>query len=200
MVAPRWTSLALAGILVVALAAPVAAQEVELKPARKVKVDKYLITAEEIADRPEMSTAYDVVKLLRPNFLKQTSLKGKIQSGYSIGPSSGPDLGVCRRDCPTTGTGTSTGSSGDPRSPSAAGAPARPSSGGGFGDEPPAGMVTAVLYIDEIRQPSLDALKTVRALEVHEIRYMNATEAMGRYGSGHEAGAVLLKTNRMRPK
>src|SRR4026207_1452644 len=65
----RLTALALAGIAAPVLAALRAAQDVELKPA-KVKRDKNVLTADEIAERPDLTTAYDAIKLLRPNFLR----------------------------------------------------------------------------------------------------------------------------------
>jgi hypothetical protein len=52
-----------------------------------------------------------------------------------------------------------------------------------------------VLYIDEIKQQDgLDQLKNLRASEVLEMRYMTGNEASGRYGAGHENGAILVKT------
>ncbi len=39
-------------------------------------------------------------------------------------------------------------------------------------------------------------MKNIRAAEVFEIRYLTGNLASGRYGSGHEGGAILLKTNR----
>jgi hypothetical protein len=51
-----------------------------------------------------------------------------------------------------------------------------------------------VLYIDEIKQQDgLDQLKNLRASEVLEMRYMTGNEASGRYGAGHENGAILVK-------
>jgi hypothetical protein len=65
-----WTSLALASVIAAVLVAPVSAQE-DSKPAQKVKRDKYVLTAEEIAERPAITNAYDAVRMLRPSFLKQ---------------------------------------------------------------------------------------------------------------------------------
>ena len=207
MSALRCKALVLAGALVALVAVPLSAQDKD-EANRKVKVNKYLITAEEIVDRAEMSTAYDVVKLLRPNFLKQTSLKSRITSGYSMGASRGPELGTCRRDCPDGG-GTGSGSSGGSGSTGSSGAGTQGTAGStprggpemGSLDDNNRGMVSAVLYVDDMRQPTLDAtLRTIRAADVFEIRYLNATEALGKYGSGHEGGAVLLKTKRMPAK
>jgi hypothetical protein len=39
-------------------------------------------------------------------------------------------------------------------------------------------------------------MKNIRVPDLMEVRYMQGTEASGRYGSGHEGGAILVKTNR----
>ena len=159
----RWTSLALAGIAAAVLVAPVAAQEVELKPA-KVKRDKNVLTADEIAERPDLTTAYDAIKLLRPNFLR-----------------------TVRRASAMAGSGSYSGGSTDPYKP------------GGGGTEPAGsnstGPMFAMLHIDEMPQPDLERLKQIPVAEVFEIRYLSKSEA-ARYGDGHEAGAILLKTKR----
>ena len=72
----RWASLALLGVVGVVFATPARAQQVELKPAQKVKRDKYLITAEEIAERAELRDGYDVVKVLRNQWLRVTRGSG----------------------------------------------------------------------------------------------------------------------------
>jgi len=169
----RWTALALAGIAAGVLVSPMAAQEVELKAA-KVKRDKYVLTAEEIAERSDITNAYDAVKLLRPNFLKTTRPKGTIGAGSSSAYPAG-----------------SAGSAGSPD-------PYKP---GGGGMEPAGsnstGPLTAVLYVDDMKQQDLERLKYVTVPEIVEIRYVAGSEATGRYGNGHEAGAILLKTKRL---
>ena len=50
-----------------------------------------------------------------------------------------------------------------------------------------------MVYVDEIKQDRLDDLKTIRAADIFEIRFMTGTEASGRYGAGHENGAILLR-------
>ena len=42
----------------------------------------------------------------------------------------------------------------------------------------------------------IEKLKNLRVAEVKEIRDMNPIEALGRFRSGHEGGAILVKTNR----
>lgn len=162
----RWTALALAGIAAAVLVTPAVAQEVEIKPAAKVKRDKYVLTAEEIAERPEITNAYDAVKLLRPNFLKTTRAKASYGSGSSGGSGGAPD----------------------PYKPGGG------TSGGSYGSS--SAFLTAVLYTDEIKQPDLDQLRSVVVGEIVEIRYLAGTEAASRYGSGHEGGAILLKTRK----
>jgi hypothetical protein len=193
----RWTALALAGAVAVTLVTPLRAQEVEIKPPAKVKRDKYVLTADEIAERPDINNAYDAVRLLRPNFLKPTRARGSMSatgsySGdrpkidlHSLGgeapppspgaPSAGPD--------PYKPSGTETGSG--------ASSPYGGSSGGASSSLMP------VLYFDDVKQENVEEMKNMRAADLVEIRYMGGTEASGRYGSGHEGGAILVKTKRL---
>ena len=55
-----------------------------------------------------------------------------------------------------------------------------------------------VAYNDDVKQESVEDLKNIRIAEVAEIRYMSGNDASGRYGAGHESGAILLKTNRLK--
>jgi hypothetical protein len=192
----RWTALAVAGALAAVVVAPAAAQSVEVKPTEKVKRDKYVLTAEEIAERPEITNAYDAVKLLRSQFLKTTRSKGGIAS-KSEGGGYRPD--VIGKPVGTSGGGGSTGSSADPDKPT--GTAGRETSGGTspYGDAAGGyGATSAVLYIDDVKQQALEEMRNIRASEVFEIRYLTGNQASGRYGSGHEGGAILLKTNRIR--
>jgi len=59
------------------------------------------------------------------------------------------------------------------------------------------GKVPPVLYIDDVKQEEIEELRNIRVAEIAEIRYLSGTQAIGRYGEGHEAGAILLKTNRL---
>lgn len=187
----RWTALALTGALALVAVAPVAAQSVEVKPNQKVKRDKYVLTADEIAERPGILNAYDAVKLLRPQFLKTNWAKGALGAsaeGGGFQPRPSTDLSPPSRDGSSGGTsnpskpvytsGRKAGSGTDPN---------------GFPlDDKNTG--SAALYINEIKQYSLEDLKTIRVSEVLEIRYLTGSQAAGRFGPGHEAGAVLLKT------
>jgi|KBSSwiStaDraftv2_1062776.scaffolds.fasta_scaffold20968_2 hypothetical protein len=202
----RWTALALAGALAAVAVAPVAAQSVDVKPQTKVKRDKYVLTAEEIAERPDITNAYDAVKLLRSQFLKTTRSKGGLGTraegggyrpdaiGEPVGIGGGSPGG-------SSSSGGSTGTSGEPPKPTES--VGREGSGGtsAYGDATGGGNGTsAVLYIDEVKQPNLEEMKNIRVAEVFEIRYLTGNQAAGRYGAGHEGGAILLKTNRLGTK
>lgn len=51
-----------------------------------------------------------------------------------------------------------------------------------------------IVYIDENRQPNLDALRTVPLAKVIELKYLDQNRAVQMLGPGHEAGAVLVMT------
>jgi len=183
-------ALALAGSLVGVLVAPtpIRAQQVDIKPSPKVKKDKYVITREEIAERTDLVSGYDVVKSLRNQWLRVTRSSGSALG--RVDASTGAQDKLCsggRTDPSCTAAGTSDKSSPVPHesgSPYAESGASTNSSGAAM----------PVLYIDEIRQQGLDELRNIRAGEVAEMRYMTGTEASGRYGSGHENGAILIKT------
>jgi hypothetical protein len=195
----RWTALALVGVLAASVAVPARAQNVEIKPTSKAKHDKYVLTAEEIAERNDITNAYDAVKLLRPNFLKQTRSKGMLGGGAAGGYR--PPTKAWEKPPGGDGGSASTGGS-SPASPDPYKPDPSTSSGTDQGTTSPFGSssggtyVSAIVYIDDIKQPGVDDLKSVRAGEVKEIRYLTGTEASGRYGQGHEGGAILVKTNR----
>ena len=179
------------------------AQSVDVKPTQKVKRDKYVLTAEEIAERPDITNAYDAVKLLRSQFLKATRAKGGITGNFAGGGYRPDVVGkpVGMGGSGSTGTGTG-GSSGEPK-PEGGLAP-----GGSSGDKASEygsasggnSSIVAVLYIDDVKQTEIEEMKNVPAATVVEIRYMTGNQAAGRYGAGHEGGAILLKTNRLGKK
>jgi hypothetical protein len=189
----RWTSLALAGVVAAAVGVPAHAQQVEIKPTVKIKRDKYVITAAEIAQRQDLTNAYDAVKLLRPEYLKTTRARGSLTGSGATEGYRPEVVGRPPREGPTT---TTPSSSGEPTTGSARTGDDR-GEGGMYGSASGgATATTAVLYIDEVKQQTLEEMKNIRAAEVFEIRYMTGNQAAGRYGSGHEGGAILLKTNR----
>lgn len=63
--------------------------------------------------------------------------------------------------------------------------------GGGEGSE-----YGIVAYVDDVRLPTLDQLKTVMRGSVREIRYVSATDATTRWGTGHSNGAILVVLKR----
>jgi len=198
----RWTALALAGAVTAVAAAPAAAQSVDVKPTTKVKRDKYVLTAEEIAERPDITNAYDAVKLLRSQFLKTTRAKGglgtRAEGGGYRPDVVGAPVSMGGGGSSSGGSSGSSGSTGEPAKPTES--VGRETAGGTnpYGDASGgANGTSAVLYIDDVKQPSLDEMKNIRAKEVSEIRYLTGNQASGRYGAGHEAGAILLKTTRM---
>ena len=197
----RWTALAVAGALVMGLAAPAGAQSVDVKPTAKVKRDKYVLTAEEIAERPDITNAYDAVKLLRAQFLKATRAKGGITGDFASG---GYRPDVIGQPVGTRG-GSSGGSSGGGSGAVPPPVPTGSSAGGEktseYGSASGGGSsTTAVLYIDDVKQTEVEELRNVQAAAVVEIRYLTGNQAAGRYGAGHEGGAILLKTNRLGKK
>lgn len=52
----------------------------------------------------------------------------------------------------------------------------------------------AILYIDVVRQPNLEQLRTVQLSRVVEMKYLDQNRAVQLLGPGHEAGAILITT------
>jgi hypothetical protein len=55
------------------------------------------------------------------------------------------------------------------------------------------GQIEPVIYVDNIRSGGLAALRDIRAESVEEIRYIGASDATTRFGTGHMAGAILVR-------
>lgn len=53
-----------------------------------------------------------------------------------------------------------------------------------------------IAYVDDVRLGELDALATVMRATVREIRYINATDATTRWGTGHSNGVIQVITKR----
>ncbi|HKO16950.1 MAG TPA: hypothetical protein VJU87_11975 [Gemmatimonadaceae bacterium] len=49
-----------------------------------------------------------------------------------------------------------------------------------------------VVYVDNTRMGGTEVLEQIPITEVKEIRYLNATDATQRYGTGHTAGAIVV--------
>lgn len=58
------------------------------------------------------------------------------------------------------------------------------------------GVMDIVFYIDAARAGERQALTSVPAGNVREIRYLNATDATTRFGTGHALGAIIVTTKR----
>jgi hypothetical protein len=65
----------------------------------------------------------------------------------------------------------------------------------GAADEQPGG-VEIVIYIDGTRAGSRETLTGVLSQNVKEIRYINASDATTRFGTGHPLGAIMVVTKR----
>jgi hypothetical protein len=61
----------------------------------------------------------------------------------------------------------------------------------------PRGGQTAQVVVDGNPQPGrLDVLRQYRAIQLDELRYMSASDATTRYGTGYDGGAILITTRR----
>lgn len=56
--------------------------------------------------------------------------------------------------------------------------------------------VSPVAYLDNVRLNDLRSLQQVWREQVYEIRYLSASEATTRWGTGHASGAILVITRR----
>jgi GDP-D-mannose dehydratase len=52
----------------------------------------------------------------------------------------------------------------------------------------------AVVYVNGVRAGDLGMLHSIRATDIQEVRYMNASEATTRYGTGHAGGVIEVRT------
>lgn len=59
--------------------------------------------------------------------------------------------------------------------------------------------VEPVVYIDDMRQPTVDVLRTVKASTVTEMKYLDQNRAIQMLGPGHEAGAIQVTTVKQQP-
>jgi hypothetical protein len=51
-----------------------------------------------------------------------------------------------------------------------------------------------VVYVDNMAAGGPDALRRIPSTSVQEIRFIDAKDATTRFGTGHTAGAILVKT------
>jgi len=54
-----------------------------------------------------------------------------------------------------------------------------------------------IVYLDNIRQMSIEVLKEIRSVEVIEMTFMEPQKAMAMYDDTHRAGAIFVNTVRM---
>ena len=59
-----------------------------------------------------------------------------------------------------------------------------------------AGAGGIVVYVDGARRGGLDALEQIGIEQVGEIRFLDASNATTRYGTGHTNGAIEVRTKR----
>jgi len=59
---------------------------------------------------------------------------------------------------------------------------------------PGGGAPVIVVYINDVRQPDLDALGTVPASKIVELKYLDQNRAVLLRGPGHESGVIEVTT------
>lgn len=65
-----------------------------------------------------------------------------------------------------------------------------------FSTDNQAGQIPVVVYADEVKLGTVDNLRSIPAAQVREIRYLSATDATQRWGTGHSSGAIHVLTKR----
>lgn len=56
-----------------------------------------------------------------------------------------------------------------------------------------------VVYIDDMRQPGTDVLRTLKASVIIEMKYLDQNRAIQMLGPGHESGAIQVTTVNQKP-
>jgi hypothetical protein len=56
------------------------------------------------------------------------------------------------------------------------------------------GSATIILYINDTRQPDIEALATVPAAKIVEMKYLDQNRAVLLHGPGHESGVIEVTT------
>lgn len=56
------------------------------------------------------------------------------------------------------------------------------------------GAKEVVVYIDDVRQQSLEDLKTIKAASIVELKFLDQNRAIQMRGPGHEMGAIEVTT------
>jgi len=65
-----------------------------------------------------------------------------------------------------------------------------------FGSDNQGQQVPVIVYSDDVRLGTVENLRTIPAMQVREIRYISATDATQRWGTGHSSGAIQVVTKR----
>lgn len=177
----QWIGTTLVGVT---LAMAVGITTVEAQKEKKVKRDSYVITAEEIAEKRDVTNAEEAIQRLRPQWLRAARSKGSMGSAALGSDAYRP-------------AAKQTGSEDNPKGDLDATASSANSRRSERMSEQAGKEAGLVFYLDDVKQPSMDDLRNVRVAEIAEIRFMTGTQATSRYGDGHASGAVLLKTNRL---
>ena len=53
-----------------------------------------------------------------------------------------------------------------------------------------------VIYQDNLNLGGVDMLRQIRAAELQEIRFLSASDATTRFGTGHPGGAIIVTTRK----
>ena len=51
-----------------------------------------------------------------------------------------------------------------------------------------------IVYLNDFRAGGLEALRSIRIVEIEEIRYISAADATTRWGTGHTAGVIQVRS------
>jgi outer membrane receptor protein involved in Fe transport len=137
---PRATAIACLGLALLTIH-PLQAQQ---QQKQKIRRQRNVITAEEIATRPGEGNALDLIRSLRPAWLTSR--------GVASGNISGDGMG-------------------------------------GVTDN--AGMA---VYVDGVKMGGVDQLGTIEADRIQELRFLSASDATQKYGTGNTAGAIEVTT------
>lgn len=67
---------------------------------------------------------------------------------------------------------------------------------GGSSSSDLAGNESMVVYVDGVKTGGVQTLNNVVAITIKEIRFVNASDATTRFGTGHPVGAIMVTTKR----
>jgi hypothetical protein len=130
-----------------------------------------VITADQV-DQALVKTAYEAVEKIRPGFLRRAERPQTVYGNRKGQPDVAP-IGRGRDTERMFATDRST--------VDAAG-----------GDVGRSGAMTVIVYVDGTRMGGVQELKRIPSQDVREIRFLSASDAQLRYGTGHAAGAIQV--------